>query len=106
MRSDYNERLLQDQEEEQDNNKINFKKIFVPEYNNGRRESEAYYLEHCQSAERLAQIFKTDLVKGLDSSDKEDLAWREKKWGNNHLPPEEENSILAHIIAEIGRAHV
>lgn len=98
MRSDYNERLLQDQEEEQDNNKINFKKIFVPEYNNGRRESEAYYLEHCQSAERLAQIFRTDLVKGLDSSNKEDLAWREKKWGNNHLPPEEENSILAHII--------
>jgi magnesium-transporting ATPase (P-type) len=37
-------------------------------------------------------------VNGLNSSNKQDLEWRERKWGNNHLPPEKENSIIAHII--------
>ena len=94
MKSNLNERLLEGVEDEGD---IDFKQIFNNEYNIDDR-SEKYYLEHCKSAEHLAEIFRTDLKNGLNSKNKGDLEWREKKWGNNHLPPEEENSILQHII--------
>ena len=46
----------------------------------------------------MAKYFKTDMNTGLSSSNKEDLQWREKMWSSNHLQPEKENSILAHII--------
>ena len=74
------------------------KKIFNNEYNNSAHASEKYFKENCKSVEHLGQVFKTDFINGLNSSNKEDLKWREEKWGNNHLPPEEENSILQHII--------
>ena len=74
------------------------KKIFNNEYNNSAHASEKYFKENCKSVEHLGQVFKTDFINGLSSSNKDDLKWREEKWGNNHLPPEEENSILQHII--------
>ena len=100
MKNDLQEKLLSnvDKDDDHSGEEINFKKVFNNEYNNGARESEQYYLKHCISAEHLAQVFKADLVNGLKTTDKADLEWREKKWGNNHLPPEEENSILQHII--------
>ena len=98
MQSDLNEHLLSGEDNSGQSGDIDFKKIFNNEYNNGTRESETYYLKKCQSAENLARIFKADLENGLDENNKQDLEWREKMWGNNHLPPEEENSILQHII--------
>ena len=74
------------------------KKIFNNEYNTSAHASEKYFKDNCKSVEHIAQVFRTDLVNGLSSSNKNDLEWRERKWGNNHLPPEKENSILAHII--------
>ena len=74
------------------------KKIFNNEYNTSAHASEKYFKDNCKSVEHIAQVFRTDLVNGLSSSNKGDLEWRERKWGNNHLPPEKENSILAHII--------
>ncbi|MBP3841479.1 MAG: cation-translocating P-type ATPase [Bacilli bacterium] len=73
-------------------------KIFNNEYNTSAHASEKYFKENCKSVEHLAQVFKTDFINGLNSSNQQDLKWRENKWGNNHLPPEKENSILAHII--------
>ena len=73
-------------------------KIFNNEYNTSAHASEKYFKENCKSVEHIAQVFRTDLINGLNSSNKGDLEWREKMWGNNHLPPEKENSILAHII--------
>ena len=73
-------------------------KIFNNEYNTSAHASEKYFKDNCKSVEHLGQVFRTDFVNGLNTSNKEDLKWREDKWGNNHLPPEKENSILAHII--------
>ena len=98
MESDLNEKLLSKDTRDENVPDIDFKKIFVAEYNNGARESENYYKSTCISAENLEKVFNTNLRNGLDDNNKEDLAWREKIWGNNHLPPEEENSIFQHII--------
>ena len=98
MESDLNEKLLSKDTRDENVPNIDFKKIFVAEYNNGARESENYYKSTCISAENLEKVFNTNLRNGLDDNNKEDLAWREKIWGNNHLPPEEENSIFQHII--------
>ena len=76
----------------------NMSKIFNNEYNTSAHASEKYFKTNCKSVEHLGQVFRTDFVNGLNTSNKEDLRWREEKWGNNHLPPEKENSILAHII--------
>jgi len=76
----------------------NMSKIFNNEYNTSAHASEKYFKTNCKSVEHLGQVFRTDFVNGLNTSNKEDLKWREDKWGNNHLPPEKENSILAHII--------
>lgn len=99
MESDLQEKLIsKDSREEGSSNEIDFSKIFSNEYNAGTRDSEAYFLKNCISAEHLEKVFKSNLDQGLDENNKEDLAWREKRWGNNHLPPEEENSIFQHII--------
>ena len=73
-------------------------KIFNNEYNTSAHASEKYFKTNCKSVEHLGQVFRTDFVNGLNTSNTQDLKWREDKWGNNHLPPEKENSILAHII--------
>ena len=97
--SDLNERLLvKDFQEEGKPEKIDMSKIFNNEYNTSEHASEKYFKEHLQTVEYVGQMFKTDFKNGLSSSNKEDLAWREKEWGNNHLPPEKENSILEHIL--------
>ena len=98
MESDLHEKLLSNDTKDESVPNIDFKKIFVAEYNNGARESENYYKSTCISAENLEKVFKSNLRDGLDDNNKEDLAWRERQWGNNHLPPEEENSIFQHII--------
>ncbi len=98
--SDLNEKLLEKGGEEEGGagGEYDMTKIFNNEYNTGAHASEKYFKENCKSVENLAQVFRTDFVNGLNSSNKADLKWREDKWGNNHLPPEKENSILAHII--------
>ena len=97
--SDLKEHLLEKGgDDEVPSGDYDMKKIFNNEYNTSAHASEKYFKENCKSVEHLAQVFRTDFVNGLNSSNKEDLKWREDKWGNNHLPPEKENSILAHII--------
>ena len=97
--SDFKEPLLiKDKNEEESVGELDMKKIFNNEYNTSAHASEKYFKENCKSVEHLAQVFRTDFINGLNSSNAEDLKWREEKWGNNHLPPEKENSILAHII--------
>ena len=97
--SDLNERLLvKDFQEEGKPEKIDMSKIFNNEYNTSEHASEKFFKEHLKTVEYVGQMFKTDFKNGLSSSNKEDLAWREKEWGNNHLPPEKENSILEHIL--------
>ena len=96
---DLNEKLL-DKGGEDDGveGEYDMSKIFNNEYNTSAHASEKYFKTNCKSVEHLGQVFKTDFVRGLNSSNEQDLKWREQKWGNNHLPPEKENSILAHII--------
>ena len=97
--SDLTEKLLMNNDNEGDNgDKIDMSKIFNNEYNTSEHASEAYFKEHLKNVEYCGQLFRTDFQKGLSSSNTEDLKWREQKWGNNHLPPEKENSILEHIL--------
>ena len=97
--SDLNEKLLvKDFQEEGKTENFDMSKIFNNEYNNSEHNSEKYFKEHLRSVEYVGQVFRTDFKNGLSSSNKQDLAWREQRWGNNHLPPEKENSILEHII--------
>ena len=97
--SDLNEKLLvKDFQEEGKTENFDMSKIFNNEYNNSEHNSEKYFKEHLRSVEYVGQLFRTDFKNGLSSSNKQDLAWREQRWGNNHLPPEKENSILEHII--------
>ena len=97
--SDLTEHLLEKgRDEDAPSGDLDMSKIFNNEYNTSAHASEQYFKENCKSVENMAKIFRTDLANGLNSSNKEDLKWREDKWGNNHLPPEKENSILAHII--------
>ena len=97
--SDLKEHLLdKGGDDEGVSGEFDMSKIFNNEYNTSAHASEKYFKENCKSVEHIAQVFRTDLVNGLNSSNRQDLEWREKKWGNNHLPPEKENSIIAHII--------
>ena len=97
--SDLKEHLLEKEgDDEGVSGDFDMSKIFNNEYNTSAHASEKYFKENCKSVEHIAQVFRTDLVNGLNSSNKQDLEWRERKWGNNHLPPEKENSIIAHII--------
>ena len=94
-----NEHLLDiEDKDEPKSGDYDMSKIFNNEYNASAHASEKYFKEKCKNVEHLGEIFKTDFINGLSSSNKQDLEWREKKWGNNHLPPEKENSILTHII--------
>ncbi len=93
-----NEPLLDGQRKKGSSTNIDMSKIFNNEYNNGAGQSETYFLSNCISVENMANVFRTDLQKGLDSNNKDDLKWREEQWGNNKLPDEKENSILEHIL--------
>ena len=95
---DLREKLLDKGNEEGAGGDIDMKMIFNNEYNTSAHASEKYFKQNCKSVEHLKDVFKTDFINGLSSSNKDDLEWRENKWGNNKLPPEKENSILAHII--------
>ena len=99
IESDLNEKLLEkDGEDNVRSDNIDMSKIFNNEYNTSAHASEQYFKDNCRSVEDMAKYFRTDMNTGLSSSNAADLKWREEKWGNNHLPPEKENSILAHII--------
>ena len=100
MSNDLSEALLSKDNPSDQNKSIDFdpSKIFNNEYNNGTRTSENYFLSTCRNIKNVEKIFNTNLQTGLDNNNKQDLKWREDQWGNNHLPPEKENSILAHII--------
>ena len=97
MENNLNEALLSKDDEEL-SVQFDSSKIFNNEYNNGSRSSENYFIQNCKSVEKMCKAFRSNLDTGLDNNNKADLQWREKQWGNNHLPPEKENSILQHII--------
>ena len=90
--------LVKDFQEDNDEENIDMSKIFNNEYNTGEHPSQKYFEQHLKSVEYVGQLFKTDFKNGLSSSNKEDLEWREKKWGNNHLPPEKAKTILELIL--------
>ena len=90
--------MVKDFDEEGRPPKIDMSKIFNNEYNTSEHASEKYFKENLKNVEFVGQMFKTDFQNGLSTSNKADLEWREREWGNNHLPPEKENSILEHIL--------
>ena len=97
--SDLTEKLIvKDFQEEGNQENVDMSKIFNNEYNTSEHNSEKFFKQHLKNVEYVGQLFRTDFEHGLSSSNKQDMEWRERRWGNNHLPPEKENSILEHII--------
>ena len=96
--NDLSEKLIPKDFQGDNGDDIDMSKIFNNEYNTAEHASEKYFKQNLQTVEYVGQLFKTDFEHGLSSSNKQDMEWREKKWGNNHLPPEKENSILAEIL--------
>ena len=94
---DLKEKLLDFQGDNDDEN-IDMSKIFNNEYNTSEHPSEKFFKTHLKNVEYVGQLFKTDFQRGLSSTNKEDLEWRERKWGNNHLPPEQAKTILELIL--------
>ena len=95
--NDLKEKLLDFQGDNDDEN-IDMSKIFNNEYNTSEHPSEKFFKTHLKNVEYVGQLFKTDFQRGLSSTNKEDLEWRERKWGNNHLPPEQAKTILELIL--------
>ena len=95
--NDLKEKLLDFQGDNDDEN-IDMSKIFNNEYNTSEHPSEKFFKTHLKNVEYVGQLFKTDFQRGLSSSNKEDLEWRERKWGNNHLPPEQAKTIFELIL--------
>ena len=96
--NDLSEKLIPKDFQGDNGDDIDMSKIFNNEYNTAEHASEKYFKQNLQTVEYVGQLFKTDFEHGLSTSNKQDMEWREKKWGNNHLPPEKENSILAEIL--------
>ena len=95
--NDLKEKLLDFQGDNDDEN-IDMSKIFNNEYNTREHPSEKFFKTHLKNVEYVGQLFKTDFQRGLSSTNKEDLEWRERKWGNNHLPPEQAKTIFELIL--------
>ena len=97
--NDLNEKLIpKDFQEDNGEENVDMSKIFNNEYNTSEHTSEKFFKEHLKNVEFVGQLFKTDFQRGLSSSNKQDLEWRERKWGNNHLPPEKAKTILELIL--------
>ena len=95
--SDLNEKLENDFEKEGKPPKIDIFQIFNEYNNTSEHASEKYFKKNLKNVEYVGQMLKTDFQNGLSTSNKADLEWREREYGNSHLPPEKENSILEHI---------
>jgi calcium-translocating P-type ATPase len=84
--------------EKEDNEIIDFSKIFQSDYNNQEHFPEKYYKEKIKSKENLCKILKTNDEKGINENEIEINKWRLEKYGNNKIPPEEKLSIINFIL--------
>ena len=79
------------------NNKyFDFTQFFSKNYNKPEHKEEKLFKQKCISFENLVQnILKTDIKKGLNMSDNDDIIWRKKVFGTNeYYSSSEENTFI------------
>ena len=92
-----NESIL-DNSVDSSNKPLDFSGIFKADYNDNNHASEKEYKSQIGSTNALAKILKTNIEKGIDTSDKESMINRVKMFGTNESLPEEPLSIFDIIV--------
>lgn len=92
-----NESIL-DNSVDSSNKPLDFSGIFKADYNDNNHASEKEYKSQIGSTNALAKILKTNIEKGIDTSDKESMINRVKMFGTNESLPEEPLRIFDIIV--------
>ncbi len=77
---------------------IDFSHLFQSNYNSKGNHTEEEYNSIIQSPQNLCKILKTDLKKGISTSNKNEMDWRIKTYGTNHLPPDKPLRLIDFIL--------
>ena len=82
----------------ENDNYIDFSNIFQSNYSSNGKQTEDEYKSLIQSPQNLCKILKTDLKRGITTTNKPEMAWRINTYGTNRLPPEKPLRIIDFII--------
>ena len=82
----------------QSDNYIDFSQIFQSNYSSNGKQTEDDYKKLIQSPQNLCKILKTDLKKGITTTNKQEMSWRIDTYGTNKLPPEKPLRIIDFIL--------
>ena len=77
---------------------IDFSHIFQSNYSSNGKQTEDDYKSVIQSPQNLCKLLKTDLKKGITTTNKQEMSWRINTYGTNKLPPEKPLRIIDFII--------
>ena len=77
---------------------IDFSHIFQSNYSSNGKQTEDDYKSIIQSPQNLCKLLKTDLKKGITTTNKQEMSWRINTYGTNKLPPEKPLRIIDFII--------
>lgn len=77
---------------------IDFSKLFNSDYSSPKTHyAQTYYTDQIKSPERLGSLLRSNITKGLDPTNKEEMEWRVMKYGNNHFILKMNHSIFYYI---------
>lgn len=93
-----NEPLLDPLNPEGIENIIDFTNVFRTDYGNEGKDCEAFYDKVLKNPKNIERLLRTDLNKGLTTTNQETMKWREILYGNNHLPPDDPVYFLTFVI--------
>ena len=86
-------------EENNENDKyIDFSNIFQSNYSSNGKQTEEEYKSIIQSPQNLCKLLKTDLKRGISTTNKPEMTWRINTYGTNKLPPEKPLRIIDFIL--------
>ena len=77
---------------------IDFSQIFQPNYSFNREKTEEEYNSLIKSNENLCNLLKTDLKKGISTTNKMEMNWRIRTYGTNKYPQEKSLRIIDFIL--------
>ena len=82
----------------QNDDYIDFSHIFQSNYSSNGKQTEDDYKSMIQSPQNLCKLLKTDIKKGITTTNKQEMNWRINTYGTNKLPPEKPLRIIDFII--------
>ena len=85
-------------ENNQNDDYIDFSHIFQSNYSSNGKQAEDDYKSLIKSPQNLCKLLKTDLKKGIITTNRQEMDWRINTYGTNKLPPEKPLRIIDFII--------